>query len=121
MLPNHVFMYLFTFSEPMVVSDSESVFGKPAKTVHLTNVNCKGAEMSITECAAFKNGLNDADGISIAGVRCPPIPVVSSSVTRSPTPVVVSEASSGLSVNSLYTFSGILGVCAVLAILSVIG
>ena len=107
------------FIDPTPILNSQ--YGKPNKTVHLSNVNCYGAESSLRDCSAYKKSINNGNGYSVAGISCPPIPYTSPSMSLEPTVAEVSKESSGVSLGALYLLSGIFGVFAVLALLSVVG
>lgn len=56
------------------VSFTDSRYGKPNKTVHLSNVACNGSELALTDCDAAilppENGRNVALLVDVAGVSC---------------------------------------------------
>lgn len=53
---------------------SGSFFGKPAKTIHLSNVQCSGDESSIHKCSktiySLENGKEQLVKTEVAGVIC---------------------------------------------------
>ncbi len=58
------------------VLDSE--YGRPNKTIHLSNVNCDGTELNIDECTKSVIALVDGKTVyknnAVAGVDCMPEP-----------------------------------------------
>lgn len=97
------------------------MYGKPKKTVHLSNVNCRGSEKLLSDCGAYKVALNNGDGYNVAGVSCPPIPYTSVSMVPVTTMPPVTEKAQSVSTNTLFALSGIFGICAGLAVLAVFG
>ena len=56
------------------VSHIGSFFGKPDKTVHLSNIQCMGDEENINECTktvfSLEEGKNKLKTVQVAGVEC---------------------------------------------------
>ena len=111
---------MYDILDPTAVKNSR--YGKPDKTVHLTNVYCSGKEAKLTDCTAHKESLNDGTGYNVAGIMCPPIPTTSTTMTQVPTVATLSETEpTGVPTSTLYLISGVFAVCAILAVLSVVG
>ena len=56
----------------------DSLYGRPNKTIHLSNVNCDGTELNIDECTKSVIALVDGKTVyknnAVAGVDCMPEP-----------------------------------------------
>ena len=56
------------------LSYTDSPFGKPDLTVHLTNMQCTGSEANLTKCSSeeleYEEGKSLALETSVAGVKC---------------------------------------------------
>lgn len=70
---------LYTCVLPLLItvgskSVSDSYYGKPNRTVHISRVSCGGSEAALRDCDAIYLTLEDgkivADHISAAGVQC---------------------------------------------------
>ena len=97
-----------------------SFYGKPNRTVHLTNIYCTGAELSLGDCIYYKLPISRPDAYNVAGVNCSlPPPVLTTS-----RPVVVMPTMGSLeqdnTENSLYLSVGIFAVLTVVSFVSVI-
>ena len=97
-----------------------SFYGKPNKTVHLTNIYCTGAELSLGDCTYYKLPISRPDAYSVAGVNCslpPPVLTTSQSVVVVPT---MDRQEQDNTENSLYLSIGIFAVLTVVSLFSVI-
>lgn len=56
------------------ISYTGSQYGKPNKTIHLTNVDCNGAESTLLDCTSTTYSLQQGKNIlataNVAGVKC---------------------------------------------------
>ena len=98
----------------------DSQFGKPNKTVFLSEVDCSGDERIISECDSIKRAADDGKGahvvIEAAGVRCGAPPRVNDEKDTGTSAPLIGAVSSGPTIAIV-----IMAVVLVVALVAIVG